>query len=187
MTLILKITSPGPRLPLTKLPQLPLGLDIWEVKSDHAVVRASEAQADRLKRMGYGVEQLRLTEDYIAAFHTGDVAAGYHSVATLEQDLRALATDHPDIAELRPRRHLRADASVPALRSPGRRRYHGLDLRHVRYSLVHDRVAPRLASRRRIYPSREPDPAHVGRKPACSAGVHPKATLEPAQLTEPET
>lgn len=101
MTLILKITSPGPRLPLTKLPQLPLGLDIWEVKSDHAVVRASEAQADRLKRMGYGVEQLRLTEDYIAAFHSGDVAAGYHSVATLEQDLRALATDHPDIAELR--------------------------------------------------------------------------------------
>jgi len=101
MTLILKITSPGPRLPLTKLPQLPLGLDIWEVKSDHAVVRASEAQADRLKRMGYGVEQLRLTEDYIAAFHSGDVAAGYHSVATLEQDLRALAMDHPDIAELR--------------------------------------------------------------------------------------
>ena len=78
-----------------------MGLDIWEVKSDHAVVRASEAQADRLKRMGYGVEQLRLTEDYIAAFHSGDVAAGYHSVATLEQDLRALATDHPDIAELR--------------------------------------------------------------------------------------
>ena len=101
MTLILKITSPGPRLPLTKLPQLPLGLDIWEVKSDHAVVRASEAQADRLKRMGYGVEQLRLTEDYVATFHTGDVTAGYHSVATLEQDLRALATDHPDIAELR--------------------------------------------------------------------------------------
>jgi hypothetical protein len=35
MTLILKVTSTDPRVPLSQLLQLPLGLDVWEVTPDH--------------------------------------------------------------------------------------------------------------------------------------------------------
>ena len=37
MELIVKVTSPGLQLPLSDLLRLPLGLDIWEVKSDHLI------------------------------------------------------------------------------------------------------------------------------------------------------
>jgi hypothetical protein len=50
--------------------------------------------------MGYDVEQLRMTEQYLSAFATDEAAAGYHTVATLEEDLRRLAEQHPEIAEL---------------------------------------------------------------------------------------
>jgi carboxypeptidase T len=101
MELILKITSPDPGLPLSQLLQLPIGLDVWEVKPDHVVLRASEAQADRLKRMGYNVEQLHLTETYLSTFATAESIASFHSIATLEEDFRQLAISEPDIAELR--------------------------------------------------------------------------------------
>jgi carboxypeptidase T len=100
MTLIAKVTAAAPRVSLARLLEVPLGLDVWEVKSDHVVLRAAEAQVERLERMGYGVEQLQMTEAYLSTFATAEAVAGYHSAQTLEQDLRRLAEDHPEIAEL---------------------------------------------------------------------------------------
>ena len=48
----------------------PLGLDVWEVRPDHLVLQADEAQAARLEAMGYAVEQLRMTESYLSDFAT---------------------------------------------------------------------------------------------------------------------
>jgi carboxypeptidase T len=99
-SLILAVTSTGPRAPLAGLLTAPLGLDVWEVTPDHVVLRAEEAQAGRLEAMGYAVEQLRMTQPYLSTFATKSAAAGYHTVASLEEDLRRLAEEHPDIAEL---------------------------------------------------------------------------------------
>jgi carboxypeptidase T len=75
--------------------QLPLGLDVWEVKPDHVVLRAAEPQAERLQRMGYHVEQLDLTDTFLSMFATAAAIAGYHSAESLEQDMRQLASSHP--------------------------------------------------------------------------------------------
>ena len=101
MELIVKVTSPGLRTPLADLLRLPLGLDVWEVKPDHLILRAAEPQIDRLARMGYGVEQLQDVETHLRAFATAEAVSGYHSAASLEQELRQLADARPDIAELR--------------------------------------------------------------------------------------
>jgi carboxypeptidase T len=98
--LIATVTSTSARAPLARLLTAPLGLDVWEVKPDHLVVQADEAQAARLEAMGYGVEQVQLLEPYLSTFATDDAAAGYHTVASLEEDLRRLAEEHPEIAEL---------------------------------------------------------------------------------------
>lgn len=98
--LIATVTSTSARAPLARLLTAPLGLDVWEVRPDHLVVQADEAQAARLEAMGYGVEQVQLLEPYVSAFATDDAAAGYHTVASLEEDLRRLAEEHPEIAEL---------------------------------------------------------------------------------------
>ena len=82
------MTSPRPALDLSPLLETALGLDVWEVKPDHVVPQASEAQAERLEHMGYSVEQVEMTETYLSTFATAEEAAGYHSVETLEQDLR---------------------------------------------------------------------------------------------------
>jgi len=100
MVLILKVTSTEPRAPLAQLLEVPLGLDIWEAQSDYVVLRGAEAQAERLQRMGYSVEQLHMTETYLSTFATADAAAGYHSAETLEQDVRQLADSQPEIVEL---------------------------------------------------------------------------------------
>lgn len=100
MDLIVSVTPAPGRASLSRLVELPLGLDIWELGADHAVLRASEAAVDRLERMGYGVEQLRETQDFLAEFDTAAATAEYHSAATLEQDMRTLADRFPDIAEL---------------------------------------------------------------------------------------
>jgi carboxypeptidase T len=101
MTLILRVTSTNPQVPLSQLLELPLGLDVWEVKPDHIVLRAAEPQAERLQRMGYQVEQLHLTDTYLSTFATEEAIAGYHSAASLEQDMRQLAASQPHIVELR--------------------------------------------------------------------------------------
>jgi carboxypeptidase T len=101
MELIVRVTSPGLRAPLADLLRLPLGLDVWEVKPDHLILRAAEPQVDRLARMGYGVEQMQDLETHLRAFATAEAVSGYHSAAGLEQELRQLADLRPDIAELR--------------------------------------------------------------------------------------
>ena len=101
MDLILRITSTDPKLPLPDLLQLPLGLDVWEVKPDHVILRTADAQAERLRLMGYTVEQLELTDTYLSTFATAAAIAGYHSAASLEQDMRQLANSQPEIVELR--------------------------------------------------------------------------------------
>lgn len=101
MDLIVRVTSSDPSTPLARLLETPLGLDIWEVKPDHLVLSAAEAQAERLRQMGYGVDQIEQTETYVAEFATEAATTGYHSAESLEQDLRALAESQPEIAELR--------------------------------------------------------------------------------------
>jgi carboxypeptidase T len=100
MDLIVKATSADPKAPLSELLTIPLGLDIWEVKSDYVLMRGAEAQLDRLERMGYDLERLQDTESYLMSFATDAALTGYHSVEGVEQDLRALAESRPEIAEL---------------------------------------------------------------------------------------
>jgi carboxypeptidase T len=99
-SLIARVTSTSPRAPLARLLTAPLGLDVWEVKPDHLVLQADEAQAARLEAMGYGVEQVQMLEPYLSTFATRAATTGYHSVASLEEDMRRLAEQHPEIAEL---------------------------------------------------------------------------------------
>jgi carboxypeptidase T len=101
MSVIVRVAATGPRTPLGRLLTAPIGLDIWEVKPDHLVLQATEAQAERLEQMGYAVDQLRTTDAYLSTFATDEATAGYHSAETLENDLRRLAENNPDIAELR--------------------------------------------------------------------------------------
>ncbi|MGY1692023.1 M14 family metallopeptidase [Geodermatophilus sp. SYSU D01105] len=98
--LIARVTSTSARAPLARLLTAPLGLDVWEVKSDHLVLQADEAQATRLEAMGYGVEQVQMLEPYLSTFATDATATGYHTAASLEQDMRRLAEEHQEIAEL---------------------------------------------------------------------------------------
>jgi carboxypeptidase T len=98
--LIARVTSTTARAPLARLLTAQLGLDVWEVKPDFVVLQVEEAQAARLEAMGYAVEQLQLTEPYLSTFAVTEAVTGYHTVETLETDLRRLAEEHPEIAEL---------------------------------------------------------------------------------------
>jgi carboxypeptidase T len=99
-SLIARVTSTSARAPLARLVTSPLGLDVWEVRPDFVVLQADEFQLGRLEAMGFAVEQLQTTETHLSTFATAAAVSGYHSVATLEQDLRRLADEHPEIAEL---------------------------------------------------------------------------------------
>ena len=101
MNSIAKVTSPSPRAALSQLLQLPLGLDIWEAKPDYLVLRAEEAQLHRLRQMGYAVVPVHETASFLERFATAEAMAGYHSVQTLEEDLRRLAGSQPEVVELR--------------------------------------------------------------------------------------
>jgi len=81
-------------------PREHLGLDVWQVKPDYVVLRASEEQAARLRQMGYTTEEVVETENHLATFATADAIAAYHSAETLENDLHQLAESQPEIAEL---------------------------------------------------------------------------------------
>jgi carboxypeptidase T len=100
MHLIAKVTSPGPQRPLGEVLRVPLGIDVWEVKPDHLILRGTEAQLDRLSSMGYGVEQLEDVDSHLSAFVRAEAVEQYHSAASLEEELRQLAEARPDIAEL---------------------------------------------------------------------------------------
>ncbi len=102
MNIVYVVRSDPPQAPqLARLIDLPLGLDIWQVKVDHVVLRADEAKAARLRQMGYSIEEVIDTETHVATFATAEAIAAYHSAETLEQDLRDLAESKPEIAELR--------------------------------------------------------------------------------------
>ena len=100
MNLIAKVTSSGPQKPLGDVLRVPLGIDVWEVKPDHLILRGTEAQLDRLSSMGYLVEQLEDVARHLSTFATTEAAEQYHSAASLEEELRQLAEARPDIAQL---------------------------------------------------------------------------------------
>ena len=100
MNLIARITSSGPQKPLGDVLRAPLGIDVWEVKPDHLIVRGTEAQLERLSSMGYHVEQLEDVARHLSTFATTEAAEQYHSAASLEEELRQLAEAKPDIAKL---------------------------------------------------------------------------------------
>jgi carboxypeptidase T len=64
--IVYTVRSEHPQAPLAQLLHLPLGLDIWQVKADHVVLRAEEAQAAQLHQMGYTTEEVVETETHIA-------------------------------------------------------------------------------------------------------------------------
>jgi carboxypeptidase T len=99
MNFIARVTSSGPQKPLGDILRVPLGIDVWEVKPDHLILRGTEAQLDRLSAMGYFVKQLEDVERHLSAFATA--AEQYHSAASLEEELRRLAEAKPDIVELK--------------------------------------------------------------------------------------
>ena len=100
MNLIARVTSPGPQKPLGDVLRVPLGIDVWEVKPDHLILRGTEAQLDRLSSMGYLVEQLEDVARHLSTFASAEAAEQYHSAASLEEELRQLAEARPDIAQL---------------------------------------------------------------------------------------
>ena len=102
MNLIARVTSPGPQKPLGDVLRVPLGIDVWEVKPDHLILRGTEAQLERMSSMGYLVEQLEDVAQRLSAFARGrGSGAVCHSAASLEGELRQLAEARPDIAELK--------------------------------------------------------------------------------------
>jgi carboxypeptidase T len=119
--IVYTVRSEHPQAPLAQLLHLPLGLDIWQVKADHVVLRAEEAQAARLRQMGYTTEEVVETETHIATFATAKAIALYHSAETLEHDLRQLAESQPEIAELREIGRSLEDRPIWALRIGERR------------------------------------------------------------------
>jgi carboxypeptidase T len=121
MDLIVRVSSEDPRAPLAEVTRAPLGIDVWEVKPEYLVLSTTEAQAERLRSMGYNVEQLQTTESFLAAFATARATTGYHSAETLEEDLRGLAEGVPEIAELRQIGQSVEERSIWALRIGDRR------------------------------------------------------------------
>ncbi|PVZ08150.1 M14 family metallopeptidase [Actinomycetospora cinnamomea] len=101
MTIIVRITATAPRLSMQRVLDATLGLDVWEVHDDHVVALATEPQAERLLAMGYGVEELAGAEAFVTQFGDEAAAAAYHSAQSLEDDLRRLSEEHPEVAELR--------------------------------------------------------------------------------------
>ncbi|BCH28626.1 carboxypeptidase [Mesorhizobium sp. L-8-10] len=100
MSLIAKVTSSGPQKPLGDVLRVPLGIDVWEVKPDHLILRGTEAQLDRLSSMGYLVEQIEDVARHLSTFARAEATEQYHSAASLEAELRQLAEARPDIAQL---------------------------------------------------------------------------------------
>jgi carboxypeptidase T len=104
VNIVYSVRSDSPQAPplrsLVDHPREHLGLDVWQVKPDYVVLRASEEQAARLRQMGYTTEEVVETESHLATFATADAIAAYHSAETLESDLHQLAESQPEIAEL---------------------------------------------------------------------------------------
>jgi carboxypeptidase T len=100
MTIIVEVRTTPTGRALERLLHTPSGLDVWEAKHDRLVVRATEAQIDRIAKMGYAVRQIETVDRHLSAFAASAVPAGFHSAQEIENGLRSLAQAHPDIAEL---------------------------------------------------------------------------------------
>jgi carboxypeptidase T len=122
MNIVYTVRADSPQAPpLARLIDLPLGLDIWQVKAEQVVLRADEEQAMRLRQMGYTTEEVVQTENHVATFATAEAIAAYHSAETLEQDLRQLAESQTEIAELQEIGRSVEDRPIWALRIGERR------------------------------------------------------------------
>jgi carboxypeptidase T len=100
MKVILKVV-PRQATSLDALLHQTLGLDVWVTRSDYLALRTDEQTADKLRRLGYDVEQLHITTDYLQQHFTAAVLSGYHSPESLNDDMSDLARKYKDIAELR--------------------------------------------------------------------------------------
>ena len=100
MELIVEVRSDEPTRPLSNLLRIPLGLDVWEANADRLVLRADEAPIDRIRKMGYQVQQIVPVEAHLSTFATEASREGYHSAQSLEDDMRQLAESRPDLAAL---------------------------------------------------------------------------------------
>src|SRR6266581_7464069 len=60
-----------------------------------------EQNADRLRQLGYAVEQLNLTTEYLEQHFTAAVLTGYHSPESLNDEMSDLANRYKSIAEQR--------------------------------------------------------------------------------------
>src|SRR5215213_8886999 len=99
--IIARITSEDPNRSLPQLLSMPLGLDVWESKSERLVLRATEAVLDRIGKMGYRVEPVVAVSEHLTAFATSAAAEGFHSGESLEQDMRELAAKRPELVEIK--------------------------------------------------------------------------------------
>lgn len=125
MNIVYIVRSDSPQAPplarLIDQPREHLGLDVWQVKADHVVLRAAEEQAARLRQIGYTTEEVVETESHLARFATAESIAAYHSTETLESDLHRLAESQPEIAELHEIGRSLEDRPIWALRIGERR------------------------------------------------------------------
>jgi carboxypeptidase T len=87
--------------PLGRLLQTPLGLDIWETKGGRLVLRAEEAAVNRISQMGYQVRPIMQVTQHLEAFATAEALAGYHSAASLAEEMKQLAAQHPKVAKIK--------------------------------------------------------------------------------------
>jgi carboxypeptidase T len=101
MTIIVEVRTKAAGRELERLLHTPFGLDVWEAKRDRLVLRATEAQIDRITKMGYAVRQIQTVERHVSTFAASAVPTGFHSAQQIENGLRSLAQAHPEIAELR--------------------------------------------------------------------------------------
>jgi carboxypeptidase T len=112
----------APPLPwLVDQPREHLGLDIWQVKENQIVLRATEEQAARLQQLGYATEVVVETENHVARFASAEAVEAYHSAESLESDLHQLVESQPEIAELKEIGRSLEDRAIWALRIGERR------------------------------------------------------------------
>jgi carboxypeptidase T len=100
MKLILKVTPGTSAQPLRQVYTMAMNLDVWTVRGDHMILRAEEAQADQLRQLGFGVEEIQPALNYLETHFTAEAIEGYHSPESLNDDMSSLAAAHPDLAEL---------------------------------------------------------------------------------------
>ena len=73
MNIVYTVRSDSPRAATRAVDRSALGLDIWQVKADHVVLRAAEEQATRLRR---AIRPKRLSKpDPLARFATAEAIA----------------------------------------------------------------------------------------------------------------